>query len=232
MSNTVTVQPSAIEIAINAAKAAAEAAVVAQAGAIAVQSTASTNVAMPVRPGAKLTMVDMSGGIAVDSWLKVNEHGLTFEGKLIRESVRVSINLPNVAIAYAAKYGNPATYIKTFDRVTEVRGGSWEMALAKANSIVPGTREYRTADVPMTLMQDVVYTDPKSKVSTVVLEKGKVAGNSTSTTNWGNWESFWKDCARQGLTEQTVLVDISAEEKTNKAGNTWGVISFALVAAA
>jgi hypothetical protein len=229
MSDTATDTRSPIDIAIALAKEAAEKAVRESAGAIATQPAANTNVAMPTRPGAPLKMDDMAGGMTVDLWLKVNEHGLEFNKKLIQSGVRVSIDMTAVQVAYAAKSGNPAQYIKTYDRVTEAKGGSWEQALAKAVSIAPGTREYRSADVPMTLLQDVIYVDPKTKKEEVVVEAGKTIGNSTSTTNWGNWQAFWRSCVAAGLGSSTVVAEISSEAKTNTNGNNWGVIVFTLI---
>jgi hypothetical protein len=130
---------------------------------------------------------------------------------------------------YAVKYGNPATYSKTYDHVTDVRGGSWLAALQKAQAINPDAREYRSADVPFTLMADV--TVKQGKDSVVVAKKGEVVGYSIPTTGWGNWEAFYKSAVQRGLAKNIIVVELTAEKRTNKANNVWGLVVWTLLEA-
>lgn len=232
MSEANTVDP--VQAAIAAAQQAAAAAAAQQAQALpggGANLPATTQAGGAVaRPGKPLSMDDMStGGISVDAWIGVKEYGLVFDGKLVSDPVRVEIDLSAVAPCYAIKFGNPATYYKTYDRVSEARGGSWDAAVAKAQSASPTAREYRSVDVPMRLLQDVMATDPKSKAKTAVAKEGSLVGHSTSTTNWGLWDAFYRECVQAGLQGQVVQVELSHEGRSNKAGNNWGVIRFGLI---
>jgi hypothetical protein len=58
---------------------------------------------------------------------------------------------------------------------------------------------------------------------------GQILGHSTATTNWKNWEMFYKECAQAGLIGKTVKLELGFEEKTNPAKNVWGVLTFKLI---
>lgn len=222
---------SPIQEAIAKAQAEAGKIAAAQAGALTPQTPANSNVPAPVRPGAPLAMSDMSGGgITVESWMGVSEYGLLFTDKktMINTPVRVLIDMTAVAPNYAIKFGNPAQYFKTYDRVTSNIGGSWAEAVAKAMA-AGASREYRSVDIPMTIMEDIKTVDPKTKAETVVVPANTVVGHSTSTTNWGNWDSFYRSLCKAGLEREQVIVELTAEPRTNKNANRWGVIAFTLV---
>lgn len=177
-----------------------------------------------VRPGAPLTFEDMAAGsITVDQWIGVKEFGLLFgaEKKLVTEAVMVEIDLNAVAYQHSIKFGNPASYLKTYDGAVCASGGSWEAAIARAQRVDPNARPYPSADVPMRVLHDV------KSGNAVVAEKGQVLGNSLSTTNWTNWKTFMAACKAAGLTG-TVKVALTAEKRTNKNNNVWGVIVFTL----
>lgn len=231
MSTTTTLDP--VAAAVEAAKAAAAAAIAnqaAQAGAMnlpAVQQAPAYGVpAVPQAAGKPFTMDDVGGSsIVVDSWVGVNEHGLTF-GKnkaLFTDPVEVEITLSEVAPHRSIKAGkNPARYWKTYDGVTAASGGSWAAAMHQAQLAEPGARDYPSADIPMTLLQDVVVKGQK------VASVDERIGYTLSTTNWKNWKRFWDLCAGKGLTGGTVKARISSEQRTG-GGNTWGVMLFELV---
>lgn len=192
-----------------------------------------TPAVMPQR-GAPLSMQDMIGGIVVDEWIGVSEDGFKIgkDKALFIGEIIVEIDLANVALSYCIKFGNPAIYYKTYDRFTCASGGSWADAVVKANRVDPTAREYRSADVPM------VNIIPLVKGTTMLVDAGKVLGNSLSTTNWNNWQQFAGAVQRaysgvplapNGLPAIVVKAKLSAERRQNKAGNIWGVIKFELV---
>ena len=171
-------------------------------------------------PAPRLTMNDMVGGLAVSSWLGVNEHGFSVgaEKKLHVGVIEVVIDLAMIQPMFVIKYGNPVTYYKTYDRVLEAGGGSWAAAVERAQRNDPKAREYRSAELPMLAQHDIAG----------VVKEGDLIGHSLSTTNWANWESFYADCTRKGLVGQCVRAKLTALRRA-KPGYTWGVIGFELV---
>ncbi|HQT78606.1 MAG TPA: hypothetical protein PLD10_16250 [Rhodopila sp.] len=186
-----------------------------------------TAVAPIPQRAAPLSMDDMAAGsITVDAWLGVKDVGFIVgpAKKIYLEPIKVQIDLVAVAPCFAVKFGNPATYYKTYDHVTEARGGSWAEALAKASRVDPNAREYRSADIPMRLMETI------SIKNETIHEVGVTLGYSLSTTNWGAWEAFYKECLKSGFAGQTVNVELNFEPKTNAKGNRWGIITFKRIA--
>jgi hypothetical protein len=88
-------------------------------------------------------------------------------------------------------------------------------------------REYRSADIPMTLVADLADKNGK-----VIAEEGQVLGHSLATTNWANFVKLVKALKEQGLDRVPVRVMLSAEPRSNQHGNKWGVIRFELIGAA
>lgn len=221
----------AITQAIQAAQAAAAQAAAAPAAtststAVAVQSTNA--VAMPA--GKPLSMDTLStGSINVDTWIKVKEYGILVGDVKAPQAIPklvASIEMTDgkgFLCKQSIKAGNPAQYWATYDGVTCPGTGTWEQAIQKAASISPTARPYRAVDLPLTLLE------PAMSGATELAKVGTILGHSTATTNWKNWESFYKDCAQAGLIGKTVKVEVGFEEKTNKANNVWGVLTFKLL---
>lgn len=170
-----------------------------------------------------------NGGMSVDGYWKVKAEGLKVDDKpgLIETAV-VTIKMNEVQVCQAVKYGNPAQYEKTYDGVRTAKGGDWAAACARAKQADPSNRSdpYVSADIPMT-----VYEDVKDSKSTLVAEKGKRLGYGLSTTNLANFRDFKKEVEAKGLMNETLIVVIGAQRRTNKAGNEWGVMTFTLVGA-
>ena len=215
---------SAITDALN--KASAAAAEVA-AGPATAGLPATTNGGLPA-PGRKLSMSDMQGSLSVDKWIKVKEFGLMIGDvdKLVTKPVRVEFDATEgigFIPKFAIKYGNPAVYKNSLDGVTTVGGGRWADTVATAQATDPRAQPYRSVDLPFNVTEDIVVD------GTVVIEKGKKIGNSTSTTNWREFEQFWREIEVKGLVGKKVLIDLSYRKMTNKNGNVWGILTFALI---
>jgi len=217
---------SAIQNAIARAKeAAAGAAASAPANLPATAPQAGTNV--PAVPGRTLSMDDIAGrGISVDSWIGVKEFGiLAGKDRTLVPSVVVALDMHELAVHLAVKFGNPPVYYKSYDGVTCAQGGSWADAVAKCMKSDPGNKgEYRAVDLPMTVLESVILEEKKQKKT--VLEVGERIGHSTSTTNWRNWETFYKELVRANLHHSILKVELGYEAKSNPAGNRWGVLTF------
>ena len=221
MSATTNATIDPVQAAIAAAQSAAKALVE--------QQAANTNTAMapaaPAAVGRPLTMDDMAGGIAVDKWLGVKEFGLLIgaEKHLYDQPILVEIDMTEIQPNYSVKFGNPAQYLRTYDRVTEVRGGSWHDALKRAQAVDPRATEYRSVDLPMTLVE------PITKGKDILAEAGTRLGYSTSTTGWKAWQEFYSECVKHGLTRSRVRVMVGHMKRTNPKGHIWGVMTFTLV---
>ena len=217
MSEAITVDP--IVAAMAAAAIQAQTALATQAQAVATTPTSNAVAVMPQR-GPALTMDDMTGGITVDSWLKVKEFGFLLgeKGTLYSKPIEVSIDMSACQPSFAVKFGNPAKYFKTYDRIMEASGGTWADAVTRAQRAQPDVREYRSVDVPMTVLS---ATDG-------LLEVGSTLGYSTPTTGWAEWEKFYRSCATRALTGSVVTAVLNFVPKKNNKGNTWGIITFTL----
>lgn len=179
--------------------------------------------------GQKMSLEDFStGALNVDDFLKVKEHGLTVgkhSDKLVAEAI-VDIDLSEVQVCEAIKFGqNPPTYFKTYDGVTCVQGGTWQQAVMKAQQVDPNARPYKSADIPMTVVEDIVAID-----KTVVAEKGTTLGHSLSTTNRGEFQDLLSQVGKAGISmHDTVRVKLKAKPRTNAKGHRWGIITFELL---
>lgn len=220
-----------VNAAIEAAKAAAANLAPSQAVVPAAAAPGAGQYAAPAAytaPAAPMSMDDlMVGSMSVDLWLKVKEFGLIVGAgnppELLREIV-VGLDMSEVIPNYSIKYGNPAVYKKTFDRVTCATGGSWAEAVAQAQRVDPKARDYRSADLPFVALEDI-----KGPSGAVLAEAGKRIGHTLSTTNWREFELFYRDLAQKGLTKSVVKVKLGFLPRSNAGGNKWGVVTFQLL---
>lgn len=207
---------SAIEDAIAAAKATA----------LATTPATGTAVGGVAAPAKAYALDDMAqGGLNVDTYLKVKEHGLLVgDNGVLFDEIEVSIDMSQVQVTQAIKYGNPAIYSRTIDGARAIAGGSWDDAVARAQRADPKAQPYMSADIPMTLL--ATLSDKKGKE---VVEVGTRIGHSLSTTNKANFVDLLGKVKNDGLTASVVHVKLTAQARSNKAGNTWGVVKFELL---
>ncbi|WP_419902164.1 hypothetical protein [Kiloniella sp.] len=173
--------------------------------------------------GVPLGMDDfMTGGISVDHWIKPSEFGIALAKGKLTETLLVKINLAEVQYCEAIKYGNPATYHKTYDRITTADGITWHQAIANAKAVDGDkARPYASADIPMVLDQEVDVEH---------MEAGQLLGYSLSTTNRNNWQSFIRSITNAGLDPKGSFVKVElGNEVRNKGQNTWGLLTFKLI---
>lgn len=177
-----------------------------------------------------LSMESMAqGSMSVDAWFKVKEDGLKIGDMAgLLDEVEAVLNMTagsGFVLKYAVKNGNPAQYAYTTDLATAFGGGTWAAAMQRIQALNPATpvAPYRCVDLPFKLI------NPVSKGGVVLAKAGDTIGYTTSTTNWKNWEDFYKECVKAGLLGKDVLVKLTAQARSNKAGNTWGVLKLELV---
>lgn len=177
----------------------------------------------------------MMGSMSVDGWFKPKEYGLAIgDNPGLVTQIRVALDLTEgvgFVSKMAIKGGNPAQYSYTTDLVNATGGGSWEQAQARIRALDPKASPYRAVDLPFTLLEDVKVCPPGAGADKAVevAKAGQRMGYTTSTTNWSNWETFYRDCASKGLIGKRVEVIIGSQRRTNKNNNVWGVMSFQLV---
>ncbi|RWI48379.1 MAG: hypothetical protein EOR34_10755 [Mesorhizobium sp.] len=163
----------------------------------------------------------MAGAVVVDEWLKVNEHGLQIGAKKpLLEEIKVRIDLSDVAYTEVVKYGNPATYRKTNDRVMAQDGATWAQALSEARSVDPKARPYRSADINMELLDDVKLKDE-------TVPAGTTLGHGFSTTGFKSFAKLVKQMTKDGAdpANDTIEVTVGYLEQASN-GNTWGILDF------
>ena len=184
----------------------------------------------PTAAPVALTMETMSqGAMSVDNWFKVKEDGLKIGDMAgLIESVEAVIDMTagsGFILKYGVKNGNPAQYAYSVDLANANGGGTWAAAMQRVQALDPSkpVAPYRCVDLPFKLVDAVVAK------GVTVAKAGDMIGYTTSTTNWKNWEDFYKDCAKAGLIGKEVLVKLSAQARTNKAGNNWGVLKMELI---
>lgn len=218
---------SSIQEAIAAAKA--------EAGAIATMTNAGGGAVVQAQVGraAPMSMDDlMASGMAVDGYIKV-KYGLGIsigDDKSYFPELIVGIDMNGVAACEAIKSGNPATYDKTYDGVTNSKGGSWADTIVKHQKVDTRARPYRSADIPFTVLEDILGTSKTSKGQTLATV-GQTLGVSLSTTNWKNWASFYSALRAQSpdVSSQKAIIKLGFEDKTNNAKNEWAILTFELV---
>lgn len=225
-----------VAAAMAAAQAAAAAAPSPQLPAIAPQTSLAPVAAAPAPVALSMESMQM-GSMSVDNWFKVKEDGLKIgDMQGLLESVEAVIDMTagrGFILKYGAKNGNPAQYAYTVDLANAAGGGTWPVALARLQALDPSKpcSPYRCVDLPFKLIEDVtkVTGAGKAAVTTVIAKAGDMIGYTTSTTNWKNWEMFYKDVEKAGLMGHEVKVKLTAQARTNKNGNNWGVLAIELL---
>ena len=208
----------AIASAIEAAKAAA-----ANLPAEVAQQSNTAVVQAPAR-GAALTLDNMMiGSMSVDGWLKVNQYGL-FVGNdnTPFAALELGLDMSEIGYNYAIKFGNPAQYLKTYDQVSCISGGTWAQAMARAQQIDPKAREYRSGDLPFIVLNDIKKPD-----GSVIMAAGKRLGHGLSTTGWTAFADLVKKLRADGVDPNSakILVTLGSTPMKNAKG-TWGVLNF------
>ena len=208
-----------IDAAINAASQEAEKANV--------PATQQVPAEAPMGAGAPMSLDDfVVGQMNVEGYLKVDRHGLHLdsndESKM--ESVDVVIDPNEVQITECIKFGNPPTYRKTLDRRTSTSGGTWQEAIREAQAADPKAKPYKSADIPMELINEI-------DAGGSTYEAGTRVGHSLSTTNGGEFQTFLRDLNNAGLRNEPVKVRVSYKRKSNQKYK-WAVVTFQLLGSA
>ena len=170
----------------------------------------------------------MEMGLAVDAWLKPDFQGMTIgENAVAVMHVDVEIDMTEkkgFTLIQALRYGeNPVRYDYTTDNMVSKDGTPWLQVLGAAYAVDPTVQPYRAAQIPMTVIEDAVNLKNE-----VVAKVGTRLGYTTSVTGWAPFEALYRECARQNILGQKVIVRLTNEGKV-KGTNKWGIVKFELL---
>ena len=185
----------------------------------------------PVAPARPVSMMEMlaEGGMSVKAYMKVDKPGFTIgsDTSVYHKEFPVEFRLGDAKPFYGIRFGNPAKYLRSIDRVTETRTRrSWTLALEEAQRLDPKCRgDYRAVEIPFTVLADI--QDDKKKV---LVEAGEAIGWTSSITNWKPFEDFIKpyfaQLAAGQITEDTVLRGRIVHQQSKSDANVWGTVTF------
>lgn len=205
----------------------------AKAAAAQVQTPAvyETQASAPVAAARPVSMMEMlaEGGMTVKAYMKVDKPGFTIgsDTSVYHKEFLVEFKLSDAKPFYGIRYGNPAKYLRSIDRVTETRSRRpWTAALEEAQRLDPKCKgDYRAVEIPFTVLADIQDANKK-----VLVEAGEAIGWTSSITNWKPFEEFIKpyfvQLANGQITEDTVLRGKIVHQQAKSDANVWGLVTF------
>lgn len=225
-------QVDAINAALSAAKlAAANATPVAAGGVPAVQTVGSPSAPALGQGGAPVSMRTMvaEAGMRPDAYLKVTPAGFNVgkDTKTFFDEIAVEFRLDNAKPFYGLRFGNPAKYLRSYDRQVETKSRKlWATCVAEATQLDPRcTGDYPAVDLLMTVTEAI-----NAKGGDLLLDVGKTLGWTSSVTNWGGWAAFIEPIYTLidlGIIRPDAMIrgKIKHDQRSGN-GNTWGLVTF------
>ena len=188
--------------------------------------------AAPVTGGRPVSMREMvaEAGVRADHFMKVSPAGFLIgkDTKSFQDELEVEFRLNAAKPYWGLRFGNPAKYLKSYDRMVDARTKkSWATVIAECTAADPRcTGDYPALELAFTLCQDVLAKDG-SKLA----EKGQTVGWNSSITNWALWTQFiepYFNLIDAGIiTDNTLVRGKVIHTQRTKDGNTWGLLDFA-----
>lgn len=138
-----------------------------------------------------------TGQLNVVTWLKIDKYGLHIgSDRSTFDELLVAVPLREVAYCQSVRFGNPAQYRKSYDGMTDSRGGSWAQTVMEAQKIDSRATEFRSADIPFYALEDISSTGKDAKV---LVKTGDAIGHSLAVTAWKGWSSLLTKLSREGV---------------------------------
>jgi len=150
---------------------------------------------------------------------------MTIGDTTVFDLITVELLFEDVRFCFAVRYGNPAIYAKSYDRVTDTQGRPWDEMCRRAKEIDPMAGEFPSADVPFVARQEL-----RDRTGQVLAYEGDVLGHSISVTGWRVFRRFLKDAERSGVDIYfgTVRLDLGYEPQKNDTCE-WGILTYRIV---
>ena len=206
-----------------AAKAVVPAAEVAPSNVVAYQPAA-------VQPGRPVKLGEMLAqtGMQVKAYMKVDKAGFYIGADTTTpiDTIEVEFEMDSIQPYFGVRYGNPAKYLKSFDRMVESRTKrSWADTINEAMKLDTKCKgDYPSADIPLKVLADV-----KNKKGDVLIAAGELLGLSLSITNFKDFAAFIKpytDLQDKGVIGNALLRGTLTAGQRSGNGNTWGAAEF------
>lgn len=189
--------------------------------------------ASTMMPGKRLSMDDLQTNMVVDKYLKVDVRGLLIE-KVAFDTIRVQIDLSEVQALKAIKWnvGQTTNYSRSYDAMTEANSGKpWGSVVEQArNADAKCKGDYPSAEVPMTLLEDLI--DQKAKDKAIVAEAGMTIGYTPSTTGFKHLKKMFDEAKAKYGPDAIIEAELGFEIKFNpSAPNGYALVTFKLIEA-
>lgn len=193
------------------------------AGAVAVQTPGGAGaLAKP-----NLASFAESGGMTVDEYLRMDQAGFQIgtDMKKYFEEMLVELDMNEVIPIYSARgeAGGNTKFIKSYDGVVTPNGQNFQQALAHLEATTKCSGVYQSAEIPVTLLEDVKSADG------VTIPADTRVGITPSVTGFKEFQSFVRTLTKQGLQDAVVKVKVKHLMRSNRNNNKWGVAQFELI---
>lgn len=163
-------------------------------------------------------------GIQVDLFLRMDQAGFQLgdEMKKYFDSMVASLDMRKVVPIYSARgeAGGATKFIKSYDGVSTNTGQNFQQAVAHLEATTKCTGIYSTAEIPVTLLEDVKSSDD------VTIKAGTTIGITPSVTGFGEFQRFFAEMQERGLEHGKLKVRVVHKMRTNTKNNKWGVATF------
>lgn len=205
------------------------------ANAPAAQNYAAPAVAELVQPGRAISLGEAlsDSGLAVKEFLKIDKAGFLIgkDTKNFFDELHVQFYLRDIVAFRGVRFGNPAKYLRSYDRLTEARSRKpWAQCIAEAQAADPRCKgDYASADIPFVMVEDVAGTKGENAGKTLIA-KGERLGLTLSITNWKPFSEFIKPYETLRLAgklpDDLLLQGKLVHEQKEANSNTWGIATF------
>lgn len=172
-----------------------------------------------------LSLEDSVAGMAVDGFLK-----LKYEGIFVKEDptpfqeIKVRIRGTEIAPHKAVRFGNPATYKKSYNAQVEARTGKpWAEVVAQCMAADPKcTGDYDSFELPFHLVNDLTSLITPGKV---LCPAGVILGYSAAITAAKDVKNFIKNVVLP-LGKENLLEGVIKIKKMKNEKGQWGILEF------
>lgn len=168
-----------------------------------------------------------AGGMTVDVYLRPAEAGFQIgdETKKFIDEFVAELDMNEVVPIYSCRgeAGGNTKFIKSYDGVTTPQGQNFQQAVAHMEATTKCSGVYQTAEIPVTLLEDVTFPDK------VVITAETRVGITPSVTGFKEFQSFVRGLTKEGLNDAVLKIKVTHLLRTNRNNNKWGVAQFELI---